>query len=760
MAAILRRYLFAVVLLINQQTEAQFAEYRSAAELIRALQQHPSDTTKLRMLDELAYYYIAKPGEHQIDLDSALAVLDGSRQLRTTVDQPVWWGRYYLLRSKALREYRLEHPGRASLDTAIRLFRDAGLQELQGDAVRDLNQYYPSRTNAQVQEKVEILKRMIALYESAGARLKFAEGMTMLGDLYSFLDQDEQGVVVLEKALTAYKALRYPKLQVVYDLLGSCYGGVGDRQKAIQYGLLAVETAFQVGDTGMIVTFYNRLGLSFFQAGMLEEAGQYFRKSINSARAVGDSSDMILVGSHLADVYLAQHQPGLALDELLLIERHFNQGSLRQQSSLFGAMATALVDLGRYPEAWTYLQRMVKLDREVGYNTHQYRLLVHYYLATGDYVNVSAYADSLEHRNQLRGTSSDAPLVHLWRFKVDSAAGHLSSAIREYQRYKQLTDIAFSEQNKRELARLNVIYESDRKDRDLQANQLSILTLQKADRIKTSAIERERMNRNLIITGTAVLLLLLLLLYNRYRLKQRSNQQLIRQQTEIQGQNIRLQQLLREKEWLVKEIHHRVKNNLQLVMSLLNTQADYSANEHSLAAIDDSRQRMFAMSLIHQKLYQAEQLTLVNMSVYIPELVEFLRDSFAAGDQVRFELAIESIELDVGQAMSVGLILNELVTNSFKYAFTQGKTGLLRISCSIDEKGCFSMDLTDNGTGLPASVDPSHSDTMGLQLISTLTEQLGGRVRFINESGLRVILVFSPHSTIYTSDYERNIADR
>src|SRR6185369_16726337 len=119
----------------------------------------------------------------------------------------------------------------------------------------------------------------------------------------------------------------------------------------------------------------------------------------------------------------------------------------------------------------------------------------------------------------------------------------------------------------------------------------------------------------------------------------------------ISRKNEQLQHLLNEKEWLIKEIHHRVKNNLQIVMSLLNSQSAFIDNEPALTAIHDSQHRVHAMSLIHQKLYNADDVSSIDMSFYIRELVSYLSDSFDASQRVRFEFNIEPLEMDVSQAV-------------------------------------------------------------------------------------------------------------
>ena len=137
--------------------------------------------------------------------------------------------------------------------------------------------------------------------------------------------------------------------------------------------------------------------------------------------------------------------------------------------------------------------------------------------------------------------------------------------------------------------------------------------------------------------------------------------------------------MLIEKEWLLKEIHHRVKNNLQIVISLLNTQSAYVDNEDALLAIQNSQHRMHAMSLIHQKLYQSDNLANIDMSWYIYELISYMRECFDTDNKINFVLDTEKVYLDVAQAVPLGLIINEAISNAIKYAFPADRKGAVKI---------------------------------------------------------------------------------
>jgi two-component sensor histidine kinase len=183
--------------------------------------------------------------------------------------------------------------------------------------------------------------------------------------------------------------------------------------------------------------------------------------------------------------------------------------------------------------------------------------------------------------------------------------------------------------------------------------------------------------------------------------------------------------LLTEKEWLLKEIHHRVKNNLQVVMSLLNSQAAYLSDDTALSAIKESQHRVHTMALIHQKLYQSEQIACVDMPSYINEVVGYLQESYSHPRQILFKLNVEPIELDVTQAVPLGLIINEAIINAFKYAFPGGASGTVALSLHRLGESTFQLTISDDGIGLPAGYDPARSRSLGMTLMHGFSGQLG-----------------------------------
>ena len=223
------------------------------------------------------------------------------------------------------------------------------------------------------------------------------------------------------------------------------------------------------------------------------------------------------------------------------------------------------------------------------------------------------------------------------------------------------------------------------------------------------------------------------------------------QQWLINQKNLTLTQLLREKEWLVKEIHHRVKNNFHMVMGLLGTQSGYLKNEEAITAVRESQHRVHAMSLIHQKLYQSENLSAIDIPGYIHELVDYLKDSLDSGRSIRFHLQIDRISLGLSYVVPIGLILNESITNVIKYAFPNNRQGNIYISFTqISNENRFLLAVRDDGIGLPAGFDSTRQVSMGMNLMKGLSEDIDGVFAIQSNNGTVVTVSFKYNPDIST----------
>jgi two-component sensor histidine kinase len=193
---------------------------------------------------------------------------------------------------------------------------------------------------------------------------------------------------------------------------------------------------------------------------------------------------------------------------------------------------------------------------------------------------------------------------------------------------------------------------------------------------------------------------------------------------------------LREKETLLKEIHHRVKNNLQVIGSLLRLQARYLKDKQARAMFEESQNRVYSISLVHEKLYRAGDLGRIDFHDYLLSLTESLTDSWkGAGTPVTVAVEATGVQLGVDTAIPCGLIVTELVTNALKHAFPNAASGSIRVAAATGPEGWLELIVQDDGIGMPEDLDLHRSGSLGLELVGSLVRQLGAKVEIGRDGG-------------------------
>ncbi len=204
-----------------------------------------------------------------------------------------------------------------------------------------------------------------------------------------------------------------------------------------------------------------------------------------------------------------------------------------------------------------------------------------------------------------------------------------------------------------------------------------------------------------------------------------------------------MQTSLNEKEVMLREIHHRVKNNLQVVQSLMKMSARRLSDCDARIAIESTVERVHAMSMVHERLYQMPNLSALPLGDYLSDIFGGAVQSYSLSpSQVRLKLDVEEILLPLDRAVPFALLSNELLSNSFKHAFPDGREGTITVSVHRTE-GAVRMVVEDDGVGLPEDFDPAKSNSMGLKLAANLAHQLGGNLQFTSDNGCRVEAEFT-----------------
>jgi two-component sensor histidine kinase len=392
-------------------------------------------------------------------------------------------------------------------------------------------------------------------------------------------------------------------------------------------------------------------------------------------------------------------------------------------------------------KAYPYYQELLtyyKTGNITGQERHIMMIgIASYLFADGQIKQMYPYLEEIERSMTKESSLLRASELRKLYYLADSARGDFKSAFKNLAAFKTISDSINSVERAKELTALQLDYDTEKKDHD-------IVLLKQKGQLQKSLLEREAIIRNVFIGSFVVLLIFAGFLYIQNAIKKRSNAKLTLKQEEINAQNEKLKQLIAEKEWLLKEIHHRVKNNMQIIISLLNTQSAYLENEDAISAIQNSQNRMHAMSLIHQKLYQTDNLSRIDMKWYIQELTEYLKDSFQSEKSVKFEIQVDPITLDVAQAVPVGLILNEAINNAIKHAFAQ-REGTVFISFRRIKATPYDLllSIADNGIGIQKDLSSSDSDSFGMNLMQGLTSQLDGEFKLTSDQGVFITIQFS-----------------
>jgi two-component sensor histidine kinase len=199
---------------------------------------------------------------------------------------------------------------------------------------------------------------------------------------------------------------------------------------------------------------------------------------------------------------------------------------------------------------------------------------------------------------------------------------------------------------------------------------------------------------------------------------------------------------LAEKELLLKEIHHRVKNNLQVICSLLSLQSGYVTDRKALAMFHESQDRVRSMALVHERLYQSQDLARIDFAEYVRSLVAQLVHAYGSSSgPVAIQVNVKDVLFGIDEAVSCGLIINELVSNSLKHAFPQRRGGEIEVTVDY-RNGEYVLSISDNGIGLAEDLHSRKAEGLGLQLVSTLTEQLGGTIEVTSGEGTHYRISF------------------
>lgn len=522
--------------------------------------------------------------------------------------------------------------------------------------------------------------------------------------------------------------------------MGGCYFVLGDYPRALDAYLSSLGILDdEASQASMIANVSLAVGAIFAETGQLDSARAYFQRALR----VGSDYQRVrtrigtlenlggvegLAGRYDSARYYYEQAAALARDGerwAMLVTNLTNLGSVH-------------MELGNTPKAFSYLQEANELaDQEQLTVEKAYVLitLAEYYLKTNQPAQAVPYLLQTE-TYVVRYPAAD---LRLRTAKAQSEAyqalGRYQEALVNYQQYVALDDSLRDEDKIRAITQLNMQHEFE------EERNLAAARQREKDLLVAERLQRQQLQRNALIAIAVAIALLTLLIWRGYRQKRRTN-------ALLETKNEVIQCSLDEKETLLREIHHRVKNNLQVISSLLAIQSRNVTDTSVQEAIEEGRNRVNSMAMIHQNLYQTEHLTGIDMDAYIDQLTHSLFDSYNIDtDRVQLRTDISPMVLDVDTVIPLGLILNELITNALKYAFPEEQAGEIVVSLQ-QESDTLTLQVADNGVGFPEDLQPEAADSMGFRLIRAFLAKLKGQMEIVRSGGTTVRLRFTQYQQV------------
>lgn len=706
----------------------------------------------VRLLLVVNEFYINNKDARPEELRKALPYLKLANKLSIQQRSRRWMTESSIAQAKY--HFRLSEMtlGKNCFYRVIKYYKQTGDKEQQAHWWQELARYIPDSDSTYATEVYSINKAM-SLFQELGNIEEVATCIWLEGYYHWQHDKPEltEKLYLLElQTLQAAKLDR--QLTASFQRLSGLYEKQRNFDKALHYAVLGLKNLQILKDSSQYSSIYLALGNIHRSMGNYPESVRYYK-------LVYATSPVHRVWTYnllrlLIDVQIksGHADEGLAFLKSFLKKRDTPQTSVNKQLVAF-AFGNCYAATKQYARAEEHYLEMIRLNRDVEYSQRSnagkiepvagaeaFLTIGQFYTQTGKFDHAGRYLKmALESKSLSPAFERDTR--HML-FKVDSAAGNLMAAIQNFQRFKFLNDSIENNTKNKEVSILKANFRAAQKEKD-------IVILTKEAALHKEKLELAARTEKYTYAGFAVLICLLGLLYNSYRIKQSKNRQLMEHQKMISIKNTSLIQLVTEKEWLLREVHHRVKNNLQIVISLLNSQSAYLKEEVAVNAIVESRHRIQAMSMLHQRIYQAEDLTSIAMSSYIHELISYLNSSFNMGKRIIFNVHVEKIELDLSQAVPIGLILNEAITNSLKYAFPGGREGQVKVSFTKAVEDDLLLSIADDGIGLPAEFDVDTVETFGFRLMKGLTEDLDGSFMVYRECGTSLQVLF-PYRILQT----------
>ncbi len=561
-------------------------------------------------------------------------------------------------------------------------------------------------------------KRGVALAEKVGDKDWQPQFYEMQGRMHANLQQLDSAKLLLDKATRGYIATGNKKGQATTAFkISWIYKRKRELDKSMACDLDALRLMEEINDPGGIADALGRVAWDLNLQERPQEGLEYAKKAIEICKKNDLQKNLIDAFRIAGDACITMGDITQALDyyEQALALTRVSGTDLNSIADIINRRGNALKRLGRYEEALKDYRLCLENSEKSNYPGGIYTAIANLgevNLLMGKYAEALPYQIKTIELQEKNGDMTDLVENYGHASNIYEHLGDYKSALLYQKKALVLRDSTASLQSDAAISNLRTQYETEKKETTIATQEQQITQQSRIQWL-----------------GIGLLGLLGLVAFNFYRngkVRKKANALLATKNA--------------ENELLLKEIHHRVKNNLEVVSSLLALQSAQIDDKGIKDAMLEGQNRVQSIGIVHQKLYQRDKLAAIEMKDYFLNLGESVLDSFGADDRVTIECAMDQLDVDIDTAVPLGLIVNELLTNTLKYAFPEGRKGIVRITLAKMPAGTLHLEVADNGIGKSGV---TQGTGFGTQLVSLLTRQLSGTMREEVNNGTTVIFDFN-----------------
>lgn len=629
---------------------------------------------------------------------------------------------------------------------ALELSKGIPSPDLEAKSLANIGFAYMYNQSSKI--SIDYLQKALSVYQSIPDSNGILNSYYNLGSFYSSFEDYAQAIIHFKLAASIGEVVgNQQMLGKVYNNLGLIYQYSGHYDKANEYQFMALKIKEETKDPTLSFTHFN-IGLNYFQQELYDESLAQYMFVLEIFKAQNDRKRTALCYKNMGDVYamLSNYEKATEMynqgfgintslgDKEAISEYYYSIGKLlKLQKEWYAAYEKVSQAIRIFPEKGSQRQLffMYSSIAEIMLESHQ---------QTNDgkdlVVAINNGHGMLNIANSTKAISLQNKAYEIL-YRAYDLKGDRSQALKFTKLFISSQDSLLSEQKQKAISEMQTLFEVDKKalEIDLLNSENDLITTE----LKHSDKLRKSQTRWIygLIGGISLVSILVFLIYYYYKKTKESN-------TKLEFQNKTITKQKQEKEILLNEIHHRVKNNLQIVSGLLEMQSYTTDNNLLKEKLKDSQRRIQSIANVHNILYTNDQDVDINFSDFVDRLTDQIFSGLkGSSDEISLDINIPvEIKFNIDLIIPLGLILNELFTNALKYAFCGGQAGKLSVQLELVERK-YILTIKDNGPGVKGKSSPFENQSMGMMIIKSLAQQIKSELDYSYEKGAIFTLRFN-----------------